>query len=97
MADFKVNGKDIDLPDMGTFSIDEAIVLYEYSGLTTRSRSRRSKVFIRASSAGSSTSPSHGPSPDRKAKEIEKAVRALNLLDLLTSIPDEEEAVRRRI
>jgi hypothetical protein len=90
MADFKVNGKEIDLPDMGTFSIDEAIVLYEYSGMTL-DQAEEIEGLHPGIIGGLVHIAIARAEPERKAKEIEKAVRALNLLDLLTSIPDEEE------
>jgi hypothetical protein len=90
MADFKVNGKEIDLPDMGTFSIDEAIVLYEYSGMTL-DQAEEIEGLHPGIIGGLVHIAIARAEPERKAKEIEKAVRAMNLLDLLTSIPDEEE------
>jgi hypothetical protein len=90
MPDFRVNGKDLDLPDYGTFSIDEAIVLYEYSGMTL-DQAEEIEGLHPGIIGGLVHIAIARMEPERKAKEIEKAVRAMNLLDLLTSIPDKED------
>lgn len=89
MATFRVNGKDLELPDTGTLTLDESIVVYSYSGLTLDQLGDLEGLHP-GLLAGLLHVGVARANPDQKAKDIEKAVRGLNLVELIQSVQDPE-------
>lgn len=90
MKIFRANGEDLELPEVSTVDLDEAIVLYNYSGLTLDQLEDLEGLHPGVL-AGLVHIAVARANPDMKAKDIEKAVRKLNLADLLASVKDEKE------
>ncbi len=90
MIRFIANGKEFELPDSGTFTLDEGIVMYGYSGLTMDAISEieglHPGVIAGLVHVGIARA-----NPEIKAKEIEAEVRRLNIADLITSIEDTDQ------
>lgn len=95
MALFRANGEDLDLPDVTTLTLDEAIVLFNYSGLTLDQLEDLEGMHPGVLGGLVHVAVARA-NPDMRAKDVEKAVRKLNLAELIASFADDAEEVAER-
>jgi hypothetical protein len=89
---FRANGEDLELPDVTTLTLDESIVLFGYSGLTLDQLEDLEGMHPGVLGGLVHVAVARA-NPDMKAKDVEKAVRKLNLAELIASFADQEEEV----
>ena len=87
---FVIDGKEYPIAGIETFNLDEAMVMYQYTGMTLDQ-----VIDVEGMHPGMVAALLHvgmaREDPTAKAKDIEKAVRSSNLFDLINALAGEVE------
>jgi len=86
-ARFKVNGKEYEIPTLDTFTLNEAIVLHQYSGLTLDELEDVDGLHPGVIASLLHVAIQRGE-PSLKPSVVRQMVESVNLVALLESLPE---------
>lgn len=89
-AKFRIGNAEYDFPTIDTFTMDEAIVLYDYSGVTLDTLDDVEGVHPGVLAALAHVAIQRAD-PDMKPAHVKALVRGLNLLELIAGMPGDED------